>query len=101
MIRELELAFIKIHILYHAEKEEVFGVGLMDELARHGYHIGAGTLYPTLSKLEKAGCLTCQARTVNHKQRKYYRITPEGRALLEQMHAKIQELYNEIILHAV
>jgi PadR family transcriptional regulator PadR len=97
MIRDLELAFIKIHILYHAEKEEVFGVGLMEELARHGYEISAGSLYPTLAKLEKGGYLTCRACTVNHKLRKYYRLTPEGGDLLEQMRDKIKELYAEVI----
>ena len=75
MIRDLELAFVKLHILYHADKEEVFGVGLMGELARHGYEVSPGTLYPTLAKLERGGFLTCEARTIDHKQRKYYRIT--------------------------
>ena len=36
MIRDLELAFLKIHILCHAENEAVFGLGLMEELARYG-----------------------------------------------------------------
>ncbi|MCX5883733.1 MAG: helix-turn-helix transcriptional regulator [Deltaproteobacteria bacterium] len=97
MIRDLELAFLKIHILYHATKEEVFGIGLTEELARHGYKVGPGTLYPTLSKLEKAGFLTCEARTVDHKQRKYYRITREGGSLLDMMKNKIIELYKEVI----
>ncbi|OHE31590.1 MAG: PadR family transcriptional regulator [Syntrophus sp. RIFOXYC2_FULL_54_9] len=97
MIRELELAFIKLHILYHANKEEVFGIGLINELARHGYTIGPGTLYPTLAKMEKQGLLSVASRTVQHKQRKYYRITPQGRSLLEQMKYKIEELYREII----
>ncbi len=97
MIRDLELAFIKIHILYHSEKEEVFGVGLMEELARHGYEISAGTLYPILAKLENGGYLTSRAYTVNHKQRKYYRITNKGSKLLEQMRNKIKELYAEVI----
>jgi PadR family transcriptional regulator, regulatory protein PadR len=97
MIRDLELAFIKLHILYHAGKEELFGVGLMEELARHGYEIGPGTLYPTLNKLEKGGFLTCEARTVDHKQRKYYRITPAGMSLLNQMKQKIEELYEEVV----
>jgi len=97
MIRDLELAFIKIHILYHAAKEEVFGIGLTEELAHHGYKVSPGTLYPTLAKLEKAGFLTCEARTVNHKQRKYCRITPEGRSLLNMMKDKIMELYREVI----
>jgi PadR family transcriptional regulator, regulatory protein PadR len=97
MIRDLELAFIKIHILYHAGKEEVFGVGLMEELSRHGYAVGPGTLYPTLAKMEKGGFLACRASTVDGKQRKYYRITPKGRSLLKAMKKKIEELYEEVI----
>jgi len=97
MIRDLELAFIKIHILYHADKQAVFGVGLTEELAHHGYAVGPGTLYPTLAKMEAAGLLTCQSRTVDHKQRKYYRITAEGAAVLDEMKRKIEELYEEVI----
>jgi DNA-binding PadR family transcriptional regulator len=97
MIRDLELAFIRIHILYHADKEEIFGLGLIAELARHGYTVGPGTLYPVLAKMEQEGFLTCEARTVNHKQRKYYRITPAGKSLLNEMKHKIGELYNEVV----
>lgn len=97
MIRNLELAFIKLHILYHASKEEVFGIGLIEELDRHGYAIGPGTLYPTLAKMVKGGFLTCEARTVDHKQRKYYRITPSGLVLLNKMKMKITELHQEVI----
>lgn len=97
MIRSLELAFIKLHILHHADIEEVFGVGLMEELDRHGYTIGPGSLYPTLAKLEKGGLLTCRAETVNHKQRKYYRITSEGKSVLKEMKLKINELYQEVV----
>ena len=97
MIRDLELAFLKIHILYHAAKEEVFGIGLTEELAHHGYKVSPGTLYPTLAKMEKAGFLTCEARTVDHKQRKYYCTTTEGRLLLDMMKNKIMELYKEVI----
>jgi PadR family transcriptional regulator PadR len=97
MIRDLELAFVKLHILYHADKEEVFGVGLMEELARHGYEVSPGTLYPTLAKLERGGFLTCEARTIDHKQRKYYRITKAGISLLNEMKSKIEELYREVV----
>jgi len=97
MIRDLELAFIKLHILYHSSKEEVFGIGLMEELARHGYTVGPGTLYPTLAKLEKEGYLSVESRTVSHKQRKYYRITAKGGKLLTEMKHKIEELYEEVI----
>src|SRR5512136_950483 len=97
MVRDLELALIKLHVLHHSEKGEVFGIGLMEELARHGYRVGPGTLYPTLGKMETQGLLSCEARTVNRKQRKYYRITRAGRDLLRQMRRKIDELYREIV----
>ncbi len=47
--------------------------------------------------MEARGLLTCEARTVNHKQRKYYRITPAGRSLLDEMKGKIEELYREVV----
>jgi PadR family transcriptional regulator PadR len=97
MVRDIDLAFIKVHILYHAAREEVFGIGLMEELARHGYDIGPGTLYPTLFKMEELGLLSCEPRTVNQKQRKYYRITPAGRKLMKEMKNKIKELYEEVV----
>jgi DNA-binding PadR family transcriptional regulator len=97
MIRNLELAFIKLHILYHADIEEIYGVGLMEELGHHGYTIGPGTLYPILAKMEKGGLFSCEARTVNRKQRKYYRITMAGGSVLNEMKHKIIELYKEIV----
>ena len=95
--REFFLGFIKIHILYHATKEPVFGVEITDELARHGYGIGPGTLYPTLHRLEKAGYLKMQAQVSHGKIRKYYRITARGRQVLEQAREKIRELVTEVI----
>jgi len=97
MIREIDLAFIKLHILYHAAKEEVYGVGLVEELSHHGYKLSFGTLYPTLAKMVKMDLLLFETRTVNHKQRKYYRITTAWLKELEKVKAKIRELYKEII----
>ena len=44
--RNFFLGFIKIHILYHASKEPIYGQEFSDELHRHGYEISFGTLYP-------------------------------------------------------
>lgn len=96
MIRDIELAFIKIHILYHAGKGRVFGIGLMQELAGHEYIISPGTLYPILNKLENDGLLMSEKQTVDHKQRKYYTITGPGQAFLNDMKNKIHELYTEV-----
>jgi PadR family transcriptional regulator, regulatory protein PadR len=97
MLRDIELAFIRLHILHHAAEGEVFGIGLMEELARHGYTITPGTLYPTLAKMENAGLLRSENRVVEHKQRRYYTITPEGKALLDSMIEKIVELHEELV----
>ncbi|MGE4496469.1 MAG: PadR family transcriptional regulator [Deferribacterales bacterium] len=96
MQREAELAFIKLHILHHAAKEEVYGAGLMEELARHGYRIGAGVMYPALAKMEKQSLISCRTENVGGKQRKYYRITENGRDLLAEMKLKIEELHEEL-----
>ena len=34
--RDLFLGFVKLHILHHAGREAVYGLGLIEELGRHG-----------------------------------------------------------------
>ena len=95
--REFFLGFVKIHILYHASKEPIFGVEIAEELARHGYSISPGTLYPTLHRLEKEGYLESSSKVVNGRLRKYYQTTDEGNLVLEQAKRKIRELVTEVI----
>lgn len=89
--------FVRMHVLYHAVKEPIFGVEMMEELGRHGYEVGAGTLYPMLRQLEEAGYLTSHTEVVAGKQRKYYRATTEGAAALEEAKAKLRELVTEVL----
>jgi PadR family transcriptional regulator PadR len=70
---------------------------MMAELSRHGYHVGAGTLYPMLHELERAGYLTVSTEIVAGKQRKYYRATKEGAAALESAKTKLRELVSEVL----
>ena len=97
MIREFFLGFIKIHILYHASKEPVYGAWLMRELARHGYELSPGTLYPTLHALQRAGYLTKEVRVIEGRQRKYYRITDRGQMVLAEARERIAELVHEVL----
>jgi len=89
--------FVRMHILYHATKEPVFGVEMMEELRRHGYAVGAGTLYPMLHQMEGAGYLTSRTEVVAGKRRKYYRATTQGAAALEATKAKLRELVSEVL----
>ena len=53
--RDLYSGLIRLPILHHAAKQPIFGFGVIEELARHGYRISPGTLYPLLKGLEKKG----------------------------------------------
>ncbi len=96
-MRSLFLGFIRIHILYHADKQEIFGVEIMEELRRHGYSISPGTMYPILHSLEKQGYLTSRKDVVDGKMRKYYRITEKGADILDRSKEKIMELSDEVL----
>ncbi len=96
LLRDIFLGFIKIHILYHASKEKIFGKEFREELLRHGYDISFGTLYPVFHKLEKQGYLHSEKINVNGKIRKYYSITPQGEKILEFSREKARELFSEL-----
>src|ERR1039458_10522709 len=51
--RELYSGLIRLHVLHHAAEEPIFGLGMVEELARHGYRISPGTLYPLLHRSEE------------------------------------------------
>lgn len=97
VLRHLLLGFIRLHVLYHADKEQICGVELMDELRRHGYDIGPGTLYPMLHQLQSAGLLVARNAIVDGKRRKNFRATKAGRKLLNQARAKLVELSSEVL----
>jgi DNA-binding PadR family transcriptional regulator len=95
--REVFLAFVRVHILHHAAEGPVFGLEMIEELRRHGYSIGPGTLYPILHKLESAACLRSKEQIVNGKRRKNYVATAKGRRALAAVRKQIRELSNEVL----
>jgi DNA-binding PadR family transcriptional regulator len=97
VLRDFFLGFVKIHVLHHAAHEPVYGLALIEELARHGYTMSAGTLYPVLHTLEATGYLRKEDRVVGGKVRKYYVATDAGRAALADARAKIRELVDEVL----
>ena len=99
IVRDVFLAFVRVHVLHHAAKERIFGVEMMKELKRHGYDISPGTLYPLLHSLEEVGVLVSAQEVVAGKVRKYYRTNKAGDALLGELRAKIGELVDEVLEH--
>ena len=95
--RGVFLAFVRVHVLHHAAEGPVFGLEMIEELRRHGYSIGPGTLYPILHALEKAACLRTKQEVVNGKRRKYYVATAKGKRALVELRKKIRELVREVL----
>lgn len=97
LIRHFFGGFIRLHILYHAEKEPICGVEMIEELKHHGYDLSPGTLYPILHSLEEAGYIACEDEVVAGKRRKNYRITKKGKTLLADAQSKLRELFSEVV----
>jgi PadR family transcriptional regulator PadR len=95
--RELLSGLIRIHILYHACKEPIFGLGMIEELQHHGYKMSAGTLYPMLHGLESRGLLRSQKIRLGRRGRRVYRATPSGRKALGKAREKVKLLLGELL----
>jgi DNA-binding PadR family transcriptional regulator len=94
--KDLYAGLIRLHILHHAAQEPIFGLGIIEELARHGYKLSAGTLYPLLHGLEQKGYLRSYEERNGRWARKVYRATPLGRKALEAAREKVRELFGEL-----
>jgi DNA-binding PadR family transcriptional regulator len=95
--RELLSGLIRIHILYHACKEPIFGLGMIEELQRHGYKMSAGTLYPMLHGLESRGLLRSEKLRLGRRERRVYRATALGRRALAKAREKVKLLLGELL----
>jgi PadR family transcriptional regulator PadR len=87
---ELYSGLIRLHVLHHAAQEPIFGLGMIEELARHGYRISPGTLYPLLHRMERIGYLTVSEVRNGKSLRRVYCATARGRRALTAAKAKIR-----------
>ncbi|MEJ2009436.1 MAG: PadR family transcriptional regulator [Acidobacteriota bacterium] len=94
--RELYCGLIRLHVLHHACQAPIFGLGMIEEMARHGYRMSPGTLYPLLDGLEKKGLLRSSRRLVEGRFRRVYRATPAGRRALHAAKHSVKELFGEL-----
>ena len=90
------LGFVKVHLLYHASQEPIYGSGISAELERHGYRLSPGTLYPVLHSLDDANFLVREDRAVGEGA-EVLRTTPLGEQALDEARGKIRELVDEIM----
>src|SRR5262245_24045774 len=91
--KDLYFGLIRIHILFHACEEPIVGLGMIQELARHGYRLSPGTLYPLLHGMEKRGLLRSREARNGKWHRREYLATPAGRRALRVVKKRVQELF--------
>ena len=71
-----------------ALRNEQYGYTLRKALADAGMPVDEGTLYPLLRRLEAQGLLVSQWREEDKRNKRFYRLSPDGKAILKQLLAE-------------
>jgi PadR family transcriptional regulator PadR len=66
-------------------REEHYGYTLRKALADDGLEIEESTLYPLLRRLETQGLLTSEWREEDKRNKRFYRLSKDGKAILKQL----------------
>ena len=69
-------------------RSEHYGYTLRKALADLGLDIDEGTLYPLLRRLEAQDLLTSEWREEGGRNKRFYKLSPEGRQTLKQLLAE-------------
>jgi DNA-binding PadR family transcriptional regulator len=66
-------------------RREHYGYTLRKALADAGVEIDEGALYPMLRRLEQQGLLTSEWREEEKRNKRFYRLSAEGAAVLDRL----------------
>jgi PadR family transcriptional regulator PadR len=66
-------------------RAEQYGYTLRKALAEHGMAIDESTLYPLLRRLETQGLLLSQWREEDKRNKRFYRLSPDGELILARL----------------
>ena len=83
-------------------RDEHYGYTLRKALADEGLAIEESTLYPLLRRLETQGLLTSEWREEEKRNKRFYRLSKDGEAVLELLLAEwngINESLHKILKH--
>lgn len=69
-------------------RAEHYGYTLRKALAEAGVEIEEGALYPMLRRLESQGLLTSEWREEEKRNKRFYRLSPAGEAILVRLVAE-------------
>lgn len=82
-------------------KTEQYGYILRKSLSDQGLEIDENTLYPLLRRLETQGLLASQWREEEKRNKRFYRLSPQGEVILYQLlneHEIITAALDRIVL---
>lgn len=98
---DLISGFVRIHILHHAAEGPIYGQWIIEELARHGYRLSPGTLYPMLRAMQEKGYLAAHEDNSGPggRRRRMYTATQLGRQGLRIARERLQGLIGEVEAH--
>lgn len=97
-VSQIRKGVVELAVLSLLSSGERYGSQIVEDLSRHPeLSISAGTVYPLVSRLKKAGVIdsTWQESPVGP-PRKYYRLTPAGRSQLAEMSDAWRSVVNGI-----
>ena len=83
MDAQMKRGFLEACVLASIRNEDSYGYRILRDVPPV-LGLTESTLYPLLKRLEAARLLTVRSVEHNGRLRKYYRITPEGRARLDE-----------------
>jgi DNA-binding PadR family transcriptional regulator len=79
-----------------ALRTEGYGYELQQRLTGRGLDVEQGTLYPLLRRLDEQGLLESDWNVEGARPRKYYRLSPAGRRVLDRLRTEWLDL-NEVV----
>ena len=88
---ELRRGCLTLAVLIQLRSER-YGYTLRKALADDGLEIDEGTLYPLLRRLERQGLLVSQWREEDKRNKRFYRLSPKGSEILEQLMSEWQSI---------
>jgi PadR family transcriptional regulator PadR len=77
-------------------RSEHYGYTLRKELADRGMEIDEGTLYPLLRRLESQGLLTSEWREEDKRNKRFYRLSAQGKSVLKGLLAEWQQINRSV-----
>jgi len=72
--------------------QEHYGYTLRKALAERGLEIEESTLYPLLRRLESQGLLVSEWREEDKRNKRFYRLSPEGARVFDYLASEWQQI---------